>query len=264
MKALLIDAGNSRLKWTTLRNDTLGPVHSLAWDARSLPRVATRIAAGARGAKRVLVSCVAGSSVKKSLRAALRTAGLPAPQFVTSLRRQGGVINAYRSPGQLGVDRWLLLIAAQDIYPRENVCIVSAGTALTVDLLDSRGRHRGGTIIPGPALMVESLLSATAEIRRRAARLPEPPRSRGVPQFFARDTRTAIQAGSRHAAAAFAAYGLERARDTVGLPLRVVLTGGGAGDLQRILPRREAGLKVQRIDHLVLRGLAVLARPQSG
>jgi type III pantothenate kinase len=264
MKALLIDAGNSRLKWATMRNDTLGAVRSLAWDDRSLPRVAARIAASARGAKRVMVSCVAGSLVKKALRDALRTAGLPAPQFVTSLRRQGGVSNAYRSPGQLGVDRWLLLIAAQNIYPQENVCILSAGTALTIDLLDRRGKHRGGIIIPGPALMVESLLSATAEIRRRAARLPEPPRSRAVPPFFARDTRSAIQAGSRYAAAAFAAYGLEHARDTVGLPLRVVLTGGGAGELERLLPRPRAGLKVRRIDHLVLRGLAVLARHQSG
>ncbi len=264
MKALLIDAGNSRLKWAALRNDTLGAVHSLAWDARSLPRVAKRITAGARGAKRVLVSCVAGSSVKKALRDALRTAGLPAPQFVASLRRQGRVINAYHSPGQLGVDRWLLLIAAENIYPQENVCIVSAGTALTVDLLDRRGKHRGGIIIPGPALMVDSLLSATAEIRRHAARLPESPRRRTVPRFFARDTRSAIQAGSRYAAAVFAADGLKHARDTVGLPLRVVLTGGGAGDLERILPKRVAGLKVRRIDHLVLRGLAVLARHQSG
>ena len=49
------------------------------------------------------------------------------------------------------------------------VCVVDVGTATTIDLVDARGRHLGGAIVPGPALMVDSLLRGTRGIRRRAA-----------------------------------------------------------------------------------------------
>jgi len=264
MNALLIDAGNSRLKWASLRGRRLGPLHSAAWDSGKLPGVAARVAAKAGRPQIVLVSCVAGARVQRALRGALRAQRLPAPVFVTSRRQQAGVRNAYRWPGQLGVDRWLSLLAARAIYPADAVCIVSVGTALTVDLLDGRGRHAGGIIVPGPALMVESLLSSTAEIRRRAERRGRAVRGSAARSFFARDTGSAIHAGSLHAAAAITAYAMSRARETVGVPPRLLLTGGGARELQRLLASRRLGLRVHHVDNLVLRGLAVLAEQESG
>jgi hypothetical protein len=50
------------------------------------------------------------------------------------------------------------------------------------------------------------------------------------------------------------------AREAVGRPPRVVLSGGGARELQLLLAGRELGLTVRRIDNLVLRGLAVVAQ----
>jgi type III pantothenate kinase len=109
--------------------------------------------------------------------------------------------------------------------------------------------------------MVQSLLASTAEIRRRAARLPRAPSARA---FFARDTRSAILTGSLHAAAALTEYSLGRAQEVVGHPPRLLLSGGGARDLQRVLAGREPGVPVRRVDNLVLRGLAVLAQQESG
>lgn len=264
MNALLVDAGNSRLKWARLRGGKLGVQHSAAWDGRSLPAVVARIAAQAGHPDQVLVSCVAGAAVQRALRAALRAARLPAPQFATSRRRQGGVHNAYHWPEQLGVDRWLGLLAARAMHPANAVCLVSVGTALTVDLLDSRGRHVGGIIVPGPALMVDALLSSTAEIRRRAARGGGATRSQPARTFFARDTRSAIESGALHAAVALTVHAMARARDALGQSPRLLLSGGGARDLQRALAGQHRGLRAQRVDNLVLRGLAVLARQESG
>lgn len=273
MNALLIDAGNTRLKWAQLRGGRLGTLHSLGWSEGTLAEAAARAVAHAGRPDRVLVASVAGPRVATALRRALRDAHLPAPEFVTSQRRQGGVASAYHWPEQLGVDRWLGLLAARALYPSEAVCIVSVGTALTVDLLDSQGRHHGGVITPGPALMVAALLDATAEIRRRAERQPSASAAgragatgrlaggrSAARKFFARDTRSAIHAGGLHAAVALTEYALGWASEAVGRPPRLVLSGGGARDLQRLLTGREPGLVARRIDNLVLRGLAVVAQ----
>ena len=265
MNVLLIDAGNTRLKWASLHGGRLGTMHSLPWKPGTLAPAVARAVKHAGHPERVLVASVAGARAVQALRRALRAAHLPAAEIVVSRRAQSGVTSAYHWPEQLGVDRWLGLLAARALYPSEAVCVVSVGTALTVDLLDSQGQHRGGVIAPGPALMIESLLSATAEIRQRARRpSPAGARARGAQaaahSFFARDTRSAIQSGGLHAAAALTEYAMSWAREAVGRPPRVVLSGGGARELQQLLAGRELGLTVRRIDNLVLRGLAVVAQ----
>jgi type III pantothenate kinase len=65
-----------------------------------------------------------------------------------SLECSHGVRNAYQPPGGIGVDRWLCLIAAAALTPKD-VMIVDAGSAITVDLLRSDGQHLGGAILPG-------------------------------------------------------------------------------------------------------------------
>src|SRR4029077_2103024 len=79
-----------------------------------------------------------------------------------------GVRNGYAETWRLGADRWVAMLGAHARYPGRALWVVDVGTALTVDLLDEHGRHRGGLLVPGPALMVESLLRRTAGIRKRA------------------------------------------------------------------------------------------------
>jgi len=253
MNALLIDAGNSRIKWATVGDGKLRAAQGLDWSPRTLPRVARRIAAAASAAavEAVLVSSVAGATVASALRRAMRAAGAPAPRFVHSPRRAAGVSNGYRVPQRLGVDRWLCLVAARDQYPVSPVCVIGIGTAMTVDLLDGHGRHRGGAIAPGPQLMVSALLAHTALIRARAAQGSMPTRQR----LFATDTRAAIAGGSLHACAALIPHALLEGRRLLGVRPRLLLTGGAANAV-----RRAAGLRVRVADDLVLRGLAVLAR----
>ncbi len=166
MNTLLFDAGNSRFKWALVRDGHLGEQQARASDAfESFETWLKR----APKLERVVGVNVAGAKLEKQLRAALRAGEHPVPEFVTSSAEGGGVRNGYARPEQLGADRWAGLVAAwhrAGCY--RTVCAVSVGTAMTLDLVDQDGYHRGGLIAPGPALMLNALLSPHG--RHRAAR----------------------------------------------------------------------------------------------
>ena len=65
------------------------------------------------------------------------------------------MINNYRPPAALGVDRWLGLVAARE--QQRDLIIISVGTAATVDLLRADGVFIGGAILPGLRLTKQVL-----------------------------------------------------------------------------------------------------------
>jgi type III pantothenate kinase len=87
-----------------------------------------------------------------------------APIFAEVVKRQGGVLNGYVDVSQMGVDRWLALLAAW--RRAEGVClVVDAGSAVTVDLLLSGGVHHGGYIVPGLQSMNVTLFQNTDRVK---------------------------------------------------------------------------------------------------
>ncbi len=258
---LLLDIGNSRIKWARLqgsyrrgqRFDARGAVDLERFDARG---AAVELQLKSMGSRVRIVACnVAGAPVERRLRVLARRAGARAPQFVRSAAAAAGVRNAYAEPWRLGADRWAALIGARFEHPGRALCLVAAGTALTIDLLDERGRHRGGSIIPGPELMIKALLDRTAGIRRRAGRSAPQllARAGASPGLFARDTRGAVTAGAVNAAAALIGESMRAARELLGRHPRLILSGGAAGTVGSRLR-----LRYSLEDDLVLRGLAVL------
>lgn len=248
MNALLIDIGNTRIKWAHLKDGRLGKSRAAAHAGRR-PREFDRIAGTAARVERILVSSVASPRINDALTLAAKAAGAPRPEFVATQRRACGVTVAYLEPWRLGVDRFLAMIGAHGRFKRP-VCIVGIGTAMTIDLLDAGGCHRGGAIIPGPSLMVSSLLEGTSGIRRRARGGTA---GRG-PALFGRSTRAAVEQGAQFAAAATVDRAVSEARALLGRAPQVALTGGGARDLQPLI--RASSFVVP---DLVLQGLAVWA-----
>lgn len=249
--ALLVDLGNTRVKWAPLVARGPGRQHAAVHAGWTDADFAREICAGVPRGTPVLVASVASSTVNGRLaRAVGRSLGSEA-RFVRSTRHAAGVLSGYREPWRLGVDRWVAVLGAHHLFrPPRNVCVIDVGTAMTVDLVDAAGRHHGGVIVPGPELMVSSLLTGTSGIRRRATAPP-----RAAPPFFARDTRAALERGAEHAAAALVERAAREARRTLGAPVSVVLTGGAAPRL-----RRAIGTAHRLVPDLVLRGLAVLVR----
>jgi type III pantothenate kinase len=221
-------------------------------------RVAAR-AGGKAGVARVLACSVVSLARERAITRAARAAGLPEPQFIRSARRAAGVRNGYVDPWRLGADRWVALVGARLARPGRALCIVDAGTALTIDLLDAKGVHQGGLLVPGPELMVDALLGQTAGIRKRAgagfnrkAGLGKPGREQ--PAVFGRSTRDGLAAGALLAAAALIDRACLEARAQLGVRPLLLLSGGAAPAIAPLLRTR-----AQASEELVLAGLASLA-----
>jgi type III pantothenate kinase len=202
-----------------------------------------------RGVERIVVVSVAGGLMDRALAKAVQLRFGFRPEFLRSSRSTAGVINGYRDVWRLGADRWVAAVGAFHLARGRDVLVANVGTALTVDLVSATGRHRGGAIIPGPATMVESLLSGTHGIRRRARGVRASARS-----LFAADTASALAAGSRFAAAAFIDRAAREAASALGSRPLLLLSGGGAAELRPLLQ-----YPVRVVPDLVLRGLAACA-----
>ncbi len=249
MTTLLVDIGNSRIKWARLDGSRLSRGKAAAHSGWRAADYARRVFASAPDLERVVVASVAGSGVNRALAAAARRAGAAA-QFVSVPRHGGGVTVGYVEPWRLGVDRFAAVVGAHEIFTAVPVCVVGVGTAMTIDLVGADGRHRGGVIVPAPDLMVQTLLANTHGIRRRAQG-----GAVGGTGIFGRSTRDAIERGSRYAAAALVDRAVEEASGLLGREPLVVLTGGDAGAVRPLVRSRCVA-----IPDLVLRGLAVLSR----
>ena len=248
MSILLIDAGNTRIKWARFAAGALGAARAAAHARWGRADYARRVLGRARGLERILVSSVAGPEVHSALTQAARRAGVPI-SFVTVPQRGGGISVGYLEPWRLGVDRFVGLVGAHATFPGLPLCVAGVGTALTLDLLSARGRHFGGAIIPGPALMVATLLERTHGIRRRAQ--GGAGRAFGP---FGRSTRDAITQGAHYAAAAAIDRCVDEGSVLVGRSPLVVVTGGGGAAVRALIRSSAVG-----VPDLVLRGLAVLS-----
>lgn len=240
---VLFDLGNTRLKYAPLRADGgLGDAFAVGHDGERLPD-GWDAALPARFDAAVLTS-VASTPLRVALLDAL-TARCPRLSIARTVARFGDLRIAYPRPDALGADRFLAMLGARARHPRTAVLVVGVGTALTLDLIDADGRHRGGRIAPSPALM-------RASLHARAAQLPE---TGGRFVAFADDTADALRSGCDGAAAALVAQGLRDAESVLGGVPPLLLHGGGADALAPRLPADAA-----HAPSLVLEGLVVWAR----
>ena len=237
---LAVDAGNTRIKWGTHASDAWQATGACAttqassladrWRALTTP-------------SRTVVANVAGDRVQAEIAAACERFGHE-PQFIISRAAQCGVRSSYEQPAQLGCDRWAALIGAHHLYPGASL-VVNAGTAMTVDALTDDGLFLGGIIAPGLDLMRRALDLHTAGLRWQP----------GEVRFFPNNTGDAIMSGAAHALAGaierMATFMRESGQD----PVRVLLSGGGAGALRSLI-----ALETIAVDNLVLEGLVTIAQ----
>ena len=252
MTTLLVDIGNTRIKWALLRG-----AHSTRMVARAHGRrpavLRTVVNAAPRDVARVVAVCVAGARLERALSAAVRGRFGVRVEFARSVRSAAGVRNGYRDTWRLGADRWVSVLGAHALARGRPVLIANIGTALTLDAVTADGRHLGGAIAPAPATMIDSLLAGTHGIRRRARGTAGGVGRPGT--LFARDTARALDSGASHAAAALIDRAAHSARNSLGARPLLILTGGGG---PRLRPYIKSPLRV--VPDLVLQGLAVLAR----
>ena len=143
-----LDCGNSRTKWRCKEDRGDVPRGDIPHLNRTL--------------ERVRVSSVSAS--QERLRREIYRAYGVEPEFAKSSEELAGVTNSYSNPEELGVDRWLAMVAAWNSV-RESTMVVDAGTAITIDIVDDTGQHLGGYIVPGLDSMRRSLAVDTANVQ---------------------------------------------------------------------------------------------------
>ena len=239
---LAVDAGNTRIKW--------GAHADGAWQATGACATSEAIGLAAcwdtlGRPDQVIVSNVAGDHVRSAIVAATVRFGRT-PAFIESRAAQCGVRSSYEQPAQLGCDRWAALIGAHQLYPGSSL-VVNAGTAMTVDALTDDGLFLGGIIVPGLDLMRRALDAHTAALRFQP----------GDVRFFPSNTGDAIMSGAAHALAGAIERMGSFMRESGQESLRVLLSGGSAGELRPLI-----ALETIAVDNLVLEGLVLIAQAE--
>jgi type III pantothenate kinase len=250
--ALLVDVGNTRIKWGVLRSGEIGRTGNITQKKLrdvGLASLTTRLP---RKVDDVLISNVAGSAVAMRLSAVIGLHCDTIVRFAHSQRKACGVTNSYRQPRRLGVDRWVAMIGAYSEFV-SSLCIVDAGTAVTIDAVDKSGQHLGGQIIAGLEMMTNALRAGASDIplrRRRSGQAGD-----GI-EMFATNTDGATSNGAINAVCG-AIERATRVMRSAGHRPKIVLTGGDASRILKPLPEQ----CVERPD-LVLQGLAQLVESE--
>lgn len=245
---LLVDIGNSRIKGAYAHDDELRELPPVATTASPAFHKWKKKISDSDQLKRILVSNVAGAEVAGAFGKFAINHWHIEPEFVRPQRECHGMKTCYEDPEQLGVDRWLSALAAYHTI-RGAVCVIDAGTALTVDIVNHKGEHLGGLIAPGPALMRESLSLRTAQLDVDSI---------NAVSGFATNTRDAISYGCNAAVRGlFACVERDLVAAAPQTSFYWYLTGGAA-DLVREL----FYVDYEYTPDLVLRGLALFGAIQ--
>jgi type III pantothenate kinase len=245
---LVIDVGNTRLKWAWLTSTGLSDQQAIVHrDAKPGIWTAAVFESGQKPS-RVLISNVAGPKMAKTLTQLAKKEFGVKVQFVTAAQEFHGLTNGYLDPTLLGADRWLALIGAWTLA-RSALCVVDAGTAVKVDSVDGQGQHLGGLIAPGIHMMREALMNHTSDIAKAAEH--STPSLAGV---LANNTVGAVSRGAVFALAGMADRAAEVIEQSTGAKPKLFITGGDAGMITGIM--RAHG---EIVPDLVLQGLAVIA-----
>jgi type III pantothenate kinase len=240
---LLIDMGNTRLKWAVTTGGQLMTGQFLV-NSRINRDELVRHWKGLYHPRRIAISCVSTHHLLELVLTVAQQLWLDVEIIQVKSQAQAfGVINSYQQPQKLGVDRWLALVAIWQKY-HDSVCIVDCGTAITVDLINADGHHQGGLISPGLALMKQALGQGTEALPFNNTE-PVGVGSNPINLSLANDTEAAIDSGTLMAAVGLIEHVLANYKIK-----QLIFTGGDAELISR-------QIKVKSIvdPDLVLRGL---------
>ena len=244
---MLLDIGNSAVKWALQERGEMTHRGRFIHQADDFPGLADAAWSALPKPAGLAVANVAGIGMERSVVAWAEAHWAVTPQFVRVTGQVAGVTNAYSDPGTLGIDRWTAMIAAYHEYAGP-VCVIDCGTAITIDVVDVDGQHRGGLIAPGIGMMKQSLLNETAEIRTASVTESQPV------TLLARGTREAVNKGVIYMGSAMIDRVLADIVAEYGEQTALVITGG---DADSVLPL--TGWQPRNDPDLVLKGIAILA-----
>lgn len=247
---LLLDIGNSRIKWCIHDNieNRFGMAGAMAQNNSGLNELFCKHWNHLASPDRVLVSNVSGLVIAEKLDVWIKEAWQVEPEYVKTEAQSHGVRNAYPDYCKLGIDRWMAIIAAWHRYHthKERVCVVDCGTAMTIDGISESGQHLGGFIVPGYAMMQEILANSTSDIN--TIRMTAPSLN------FSNSTEQGVNNGCYLAMIATIDRVVRSMKNDHDGRVRCIITGGNAE-----LVIKQLGEEFEYEPNLVLQGLALFS-----
>ncbi|MFZ4551791.1 MAG: type III pantothenate kinase [Aquabacterium sp.] len=253
MSFLVIDIGNTRLKWglysaPSRQSELLAHGAVVLEDIDYLWHLYWK---NLHHQPKAMLGCVvAGEAIKRRVEEQLEEGWGVKPNWVSSSSEAGGVQNGYEHPQRLGADRWAAIIGARqralltDPVTPPPVLAVMVGTAVTVDAIDASGRFLGGLILPGFGLMYRALESGTAGLK-----VPT-----GEVHDFPTNTSDALMSGGTDAIAGAIERSLRRLRVHAGKEPLLIMSGGAVSRLSHVTE-----LPATIAENLIFEGLLTLA-----
>jgi len=256
MNHLLIDIGNTSLHWriisankNTVANTavkTYSIRHEREWDKSFAIVKKSCQSVSLNG---IFIASVSGGEIQHVINDRCLEEFSINPDWICSEVKKNSVMNAYKQPEQLGVDRWLGVLAAHLMILDSDYAaalVIDAGTAMTIDAVLKSGKHLGGSIVAGWNLQQRGLLQNTQEIIA----------SDGEIMAFADNTASAVASGALLAllgAIQYSCSQLEEQLDDRASYL-LVLSGGDSGLLFDSL-NLNVNQDILCVDNIVLDGL---------
>ncbi len=260
---LFLDIGNQYMKWLTspqLEMLSSGDLVTVLAD-QAVPSDAGNVSDCLRGLfddqseiSSVVVSSVASSQVNQALSNWCRKFSAIDPYFLIASEKACAVDNLYAESKMLGIDRWCAVVAAaQQVGEAQAVLVIDAGTAITIDFLNSNHQFTGGIIFPGIATMFQSLNRSTGQIFAELA--AESPLKINL---INDNTDRAVMNGVVHSVISAVDQAISYHCDVDNENFQTIITGG---DAMRI--KNKSRFQMQYIPELVLAGVCALAQEQN-
>lgn len=222
---LLVDVGNTQVKYVFQGKESDSKLSNVVYvDYQAFQH---QLAQGIFSAvNEVVVANVHASEVLDAIEHWARKYNIACLQ-VHSSAKAFGITSSYLEPGSLGVDRWLAMVGAKRLFPEQNLLIIDAGTATTIDLLAANGEHLGGWIMPGVQVLFSSLLARTNKI------VATPKAKASV--AFGTDSSSCLNHGSWAMTIGAIKEAISQANGLLNLD-KVLITGGNAQEISTLIP----------------------------
>lgn len=162
MKNLWLDIGNTRLKyWITEQQQVIEHAAELHLQSPADLLLGLIQHFKTQNLQNVGISSVLDSENNERIRLILSQLQIPVV-FAQVHTEYAGLQCGYTVPEQLGIDRWLQVLAVAE--PHQDFCVIGCGTALTIDLVHGL-QHLGGYILPNLYLQRDALIQNTKGIK---------------------------------------------------------------------------------------------------
>ncbi len=138
---LFIDIGNSAIKWRTPDSKVCSE------------KIENFVSTTLSHADIAWVSVVAHQNIVDELKNQFNTVNI-----VHSQEQFDKLTLSYKDSSSLGSDRFCAMLAAMKKFPDKPILVIDVGSAMTFDVVDRDGLHKGGLIMPGLKSLRKSFL----------------------------------------------------------------------------------------------------------